>query len=172
LKFTRFAALVALAGIMIAGPSEAAKLDSSFLRSLLIPGSGQAHNGRFFKAALFASAGIIGGTGVFITQIHYNRAVEKYNDEKAAYIALGKQVDNGNLVSYYDIENTYASMQNSFDQAKRRYKWRNVFLTTLIAGYTLNLVDVIMSGPSPDSEPGLSLNVGGDGIRLVKSISF
>lgn len=150
--------------------TQAGTVDSSLLRSLLFPGSGQAHEGHYTRAALFAAGGIIGGVGVFISQVHYNRAVEDYERERAGYAALADKIDDGALVHYEEISSTYSAMQTAYDQADTRYAWRNFFLGTLITAYTLNLVDILMHpGESGNS---VSMDVDGDSVRFVKTINF
>ncbi len=66
-------------------------------------------------------------------------------------------------------------MQDAFDTADERATWRNVFLGALIATYSLNLIDIILSGPDTgerlESQP-VSLEVREGDIRLVKTFSF
>lgn len=155
---------------LTAASSQAGTVDSSLLRSMLFPGSGQAQRGHYTRAALFAAGGVIGGVGVFISQIQYNRAVEDYERERADYAMLADKIDAGELVRYGDITSTYAAMQTAYDQADTRYAWRNFFLGTLITAYTLNIVDILMN--PGESSNSISMDVHGDGVRLVKSFNF
>jgi hypothetical protein len=150
--------------------AQAGTVNSSLLRSMLFPGSGQAEQGHYTRAALFAGGGIIGGIGVFISQIQYNRAAERYDSEKANYAALADMVEAGDLVRYQDITSTYAAMRTAYDQADTRYAWRNFFLGTLITAYTLNIVDILMN--PGESGGSVSMDVNGDSVRLVKTINF
>jgi hypothetical protein len=169
MRRTSIAAAVALV-VMAAAGAHAATIDSTLLRSMLIPGSGQAQQGHFGRAAIFAAGGIIGGAGVFITQIHYNRAVEKYDSEKGAYLRLTRKVENGELVSYDTIRSTYASMQSAWDSADTRLAWRNTFLGLFITAYALNIVDVVWHSGGT-AEP-VSIEIEGSGVRLVKTFDF
>jgi hypothetical protein len=159
--------------VLILSLSRPVWADDALLRSMLLPGSGQAQRGNYGRAALFASAAVVSGVGVFITQIHYNRASENYNDAKRNYIALTNQLDKGDLVSYEELTSTYQSMQDNFDTAENRYKWRNFFLVTLVGSYALNIADLLISGPDTgENETGLSFEFDGESVRFVKSVNF
>ncbi len=147
--------------------------ESAFLRSLLLPGSGQAHSGHYGKATLFASAAVISGVGLFIAQIHYDRAAERYNDAKRTYGAFADEIDTGNLLSYEEIDETYQRMLQAHDEATIRFRWRNAFLVSFIGSYVLNMVDVILSSPAGEDREGtVSLEMRGDSVQLVKSLRF
>lgn len=162
--------VAALITVLAAASVQAGGVDSSLLRSLLFPGSGQAQQGHYTRAALFAAGGVVGGVGVFITQIHYNRAVEDYDRARARYADLADRLDDGQLVRYEDITSTYDAMQSAYDQADTRYAWRNFFLGTLITAYTLNIVDILMNpGDTPSS---VSVDTDGHNLRVVKTFNF
>ena len=148
--------------------------DDALLRSMLLPGSGQAQRGNYGKATLFASVAVVSGVGLFISQIHYNRATERYNDFKKTYLGYEDRLAQGEIISYSKITGTYSSMQSSLDNAESRYAWRNTFLVSLIGCYTLNLVDILVSDRSPEEqEIGLSFEPTRDGgVRVVMSIRF
>jgi hypothetical protein len=164
---------VLLLCILVLASSQPVWADEALLRSMLLPGSGQAHRGNYGRAAIFASTAVASGIGLFITQIHYNRASENYNDAKRNYIALTNQLDRGDLVSYEELTGTYQKMQANFDTADSRYAWRNVFLVTFIGSYALNIVDLLLSDrDTGENEPQLSVEFDGESVRLVKSVSF
>ncbi len=169
MRITILALVFAAAG---AAAPRAQGINSALLRSLLLPGAGQAHEGHYTKAALFAAGGVLSGAGVFISQIHYNRAVEKYENNKSDYLALGERVRSGELVNYGDIQETYAAMEKAFNQAETRYKWRNIFLGALIGNYVLNVIDILMSEPAVDKGEALSIDARSGGFMLIKTISF
>ncbi|MBI4720710.1 MAG: hypothetical protein HY770_05740 [Chitinivibrionia bacterium] len=163
------AAIVAFIVTAAAG-ANAGRVDSSLLRSMLIPGSGQAHQGHYVRAALFAAGGVIGGTGIFITQLHYNRAVERYDREKGIYLEFARKVESGELVQYEEMQSTYTAMQDAWDSSENRLAWRNAFLGLFITSYALNIVDVLWN-PGEKTEP-VSMEFEGSGVRLVKTINF
>jgi hypothetical protein len=147
--------------------------DDALLRSMLLPGSGQAQRGHYGRAAIFASAAVVSGLGVFITQIHYNRASERYHDAKRDYLALTDRLDRGELISYTQITEAYQNVQNTFDTADRRYKWRNAFLVTLVGSYVVNIADLVLSGRSTgENEKGLTFEFNGESMRIMKSVRF
>ena len=147
--------------------------DDALLRSMLLPGAGQVHRGTYGKATLFAGAAVISGVGLFISQIHYNRSAERYNDFKRTYLEYESRLSRGEIIQYTEITSTYNRMQSNLDDAKSRYAWRNTFLVSLIGCYTLNLIDVLVSGRSAEEqEIGLSIEPTQDGVRIVRSVRF
>lgn len=147
--------------------------DDALLRSILLPGSGQAERGNYGRAALFATAAVATGVGIFISQIHYNRASDDYNDAKRSYLALSDQLDRGDLISYEELNSTYQTMQNSLDTAESRYKWRNFFLVTFIGSYAVNIADLILSGRDTGEKPtGLTFEFDGESMKIMKSVRF
>ncbi len=143
------------------------------MRSLIIPGAGQAHRGSYGKATLFASAAVISGVGIFISQIHYNRASERYNDLKRTYLSYEDRLAGGEVLNFNEIEGTYQDMQSALDQAETRYRWRNIFLGTFIGTYALNLIDIALNRSSQDEEKtGLSIEIDHESVRVVKCVRF
>jgi hypothetical protein len=172
LKFHRSGKVLFLCILMLS-LSRPVWADDALLRSILLPGSGQAQRGNYGRAALFASAAVASGLGIFISQIHYNRASESYNDAKRNYISLTNQLDRGELVGYEELTGTYQKMQDDLDTAESRYRWRNVFLVTFVGSYALNIVDLLLNGGSTgENETGLSLEFDGESVRFVKSVRF
>jgi hypothetical protein len=147
--------------------------DDALLRSLLLPGAGQVNRGNYGRATLFASAAVVTGVGLFISQIHYDRSAERYNDFKRTYLSYKERLASGEVIRYSEITSTYDNMQSNLESAKDRYAWRNTFLVSLIGCYTLNLVDILISGRSPEEqEIGLSIEPAPDGLRIVRSVRF
>jgi hypothetical protein len=167
------AALVAV--VFTAAAAAPALAANSVLLSLLLPGLGQAEEGHYGRAAVFASAAIVSWTGLFATQINYARSVEKYENEKRTYLAYQGEIDDGGVVKLEDIESTYTAMSVAYSQADDDVAWRNAFVGALVATYALNLVDVLITKPETGetTEPaGVSLEVQRDGFRLVRTIRF
>jgi len=168
------AALVA--GLLAASAATPAGAANSVLLSILLPGLGQAEEGHYGKAAVFASAAFISWTGLFATQVNYSRSVEKYEDEKRVYLHYQDELDNGSVVLASDIDATYNAMSEAYSKAEDEETWRNVFIGALVVTYGLNLVDVLLAEPESGEqamEPsGMSLEVKRDGFRLVRTIRF
>jgi hypothetical protein len=160
----------------IAGPALA--VGESTARSILVPGSGQAHEGHYGKAAVFAGAAIVTGVGWFLSQVHYSQAVTRYNDLRALYTGYPAELQSGTVVPGSTIEDTYNDMQEAWDTSEDRQVWRNVFMVSFLAVYTVNLIDILMSEPEtgervPDESAGaLGFELRGDDIRVYKSIRF
>ncbi len=155
----------------VLAPGGAAAMDSALIRSLLLPGTGQAHQGNYAKASIFAGVTIISATGAFASQIQYDQAVEQFNASKSAYNDLANDLANGGVVSVTDIDDGYAAMTGAQDSADTRLKWRNFFLATLAATYTLNVIDVLMSRPH-DPETALRIEMHPERVFLSKSFRF
>jgi hypothetical protein len=168
----RSAVLLAPAFIIAIGaPSGAHAVDSAFFRSLLLPGSGQAHRGHYTKATVFAGLTILSGAGLFASQIQYNRSVDDFSASKTAYEELADDLDNGNIVSSEDIDAAYNGMTAADDEAAYRLKWRNAFAAILATTYVVNLVDVLVSKPH-DPETALRLDVTPERVLLSKGFRF
>ena len=172
-KTLRVTAATATAAFLLA-TSAPAMAANSVLLSALIPGLGQAQEGHYGKATVFGSAAIISWVGLFATQINYSRSVDKYEDEKRAYLAYQDQVDNGQVVKASDVDGTYQRMSNAFNEADDEEKWRNVFVGALVVTYGLNLVDIILSKPDSGEvkEPATSMQIEKDGFRVVRTFHF
>jgi len=162
------------AAVLVASASAPARAGtSSVVKSVLLPGVGQAQDGHYTRAAIFASAAVISWTGLFATQINYARSTEKYNDEKRVYLSYGDQLEGGTIVRQEDIESTYTEMQSAFDQADHDQTVRDVFIGALVVTYAVNIVDILLSKPDTgEREPATSLEWRGDGLRLVRTVRF
>lgn len=162
------------AAVLVLSASSPAWAANSILLSALFPGLGQAQDGHYTKATAFGTAAIISWVGLFGTQINYSRTVDKYEDEKRAYLAYQDQIDNGQVVSSEDIDATYSEMSNAFNQAEDDEKWRNIFVGALVVTYGLNLVDIILSDPDTGEvgEPATSMQIEKGGFRVVRTFRF
>ncbi|UCG51259.1 MAG: hypothetical protein JSW58_13845 [Candidatus Latescibacterota bacterium] len=145
----------------------------ALVRSLLIPGLGQAHQGHYTRAAIFAGSAVVSGFGLVVSHIHYNQAVDKYRDRKRTYFSYEDQLESGQIVSFEEINGTYQAMETAWDEAEDRLMWRNVFLGALVATYAVNIVDVLISKPHKlDSGNRLAIDVNRDRFLVVKTIRF
>jgi hypothetical protein len=150
----------------------------SVARSILLPGSGQAQQGHYSKAVIFAGAAVVTGVGWFLSQVHYSQAVTRYNNLRGIYSAYPQELQSGTVIPYSTITQTYADMQRAWDTSEDRQVWRNVFMVSFLAVYTLNLIDILMTEPETGERPveesagGLRFEMQGDNVRVVKSFSF
>ena len=150
----------------------------STARSILLPGSGQASEGHFGKAAIFAGAAIVTGVGWFLSQVHYNQSVSRYNDLRELYLSYGSQLQSGIVVPFSTITSTYDDMTSAYDTSEDRQVWRNVFMVSFLAVYTINLVDIIMSEPetgerTPEEAAGaLGFELQDDNVLVYKTFRF
>jgi hypothetical protein len=167
-------AAVSAAALLLASAGVPARAGtSSVLKSVLLPGVGQAQDGHYGRAALFASAAVASWAGFFATQINYSRSAEKYNNEKRIYLSYEDQLADGMVVRQEDIESTFAEMESAFDQADHDQTLRNVFVGAVVVTYAVNIVDIVRSKPDTgEREPKMSLEWRGDGFRLVRTVRF
>lgn len=145
------------------------------VRSLLLPGSGQAEQGHYTKAAIFAGATILTGAGVVLSQVHYNQAVERFNGLRGTYVGYADQLDSGTVIAYSEITQTYADMQEAYDDSEDRKVWRNTFVAAFLVTYAANLVDVILSEPDTGErqrENPVGVEFRGNDIRLYGTLHF
>jgi hypothetical protein len=163
--------LVVLGSLLI--PVQASGIESAVVRSLLIPGLGQAHKGHYTRASILAGATVLSGFGILVSQVAYNETVDKYDNARGLYASYEETLASGGVVSIVDLENTYANMQSEHDTADKRLMWRNVFLTAFIATYAINIVDVLISKPyEADAGQTLRLEVGPGNLRVTKTFRF
>jgi hypothetical protein len=149
----------------------------SVVRSILLPGSGQAHQGHYTKAAIFAGAAIITGTGLFLSQVHYNQSVSRYNDLGEIYSQYPSDLQSGTVIRFSEIQATYDDMQTGWDTSEHRQTWRNVFMVAFLTTYVVNLVDVIISeretGEKSIEEPSsVGFEMRGEDVLVYKSFRF
>jgi hypothetical protein len=162
---------VLLLAVML--PNQALAKTSAVIRSLLLPGTGQAHQGNYTKAAIFSSAAIVSGVGLLATQINYNREVDRFDSAKEGYNSSVTNWQNGGIINAGAVTATYNEMISASDEADSWLKWRNVFLTTLIATYTINLIDIWISKPhDPETAMRYQLEAGPKSVLLTRSFRF
>jgi len=165
-----------LAVLVLSAGSPALAADSVIL-SALFPGLGQAQDGHYTKATIFASAALISATGLFATQVEYARSTERYENEKRTYLHYQDEIDAGQVVSIDDVNATYANMDAAYNDADNDEKWRNIFLGAFIATWSLNLVDILLSDKDTGeiqqpAEPNTSLELNSEGFRVVRTLRF
>jgi hypothetical protein len=177
-SFKRWICMVATAGLLSSFAGPALAQGESTARSILLPGSGQAQQGHYGKAAIFAGAAVVTGVGWFLSQVHYNQSVTRFNALRDLYVGYPDQLASGTVVPYSSIENTYQDMNEAYDTSETRQTWRNVFMVSFLVVYTVNLVDVLMSEPETgertpeESTGGISLEMQGDNVFVYKSFGF
>ncbi len=165
---SRLAAAILVALI---APAQALAVDGALYRSLAIPGSGQAHQGHFPKAAVFAGAAIISAVGLTVASIQYNQSIDRFRQEKREFLALQDQLNAGQIVSINELNGRFDAMNDAFAQADSRIKWRKAFLVSLVSVYTLNVVDVLRS-KQHDPNVALRYSVDVDPERVLVTRSF
>lgn len=163
-----------MAAVLILSIAVPASADSLIL-PILLPGLGQAQNGHYGKASVLGTAAFVSWIGLFATQINYSRTVDRYEAEKRNYLAYEDQLENGDPVYIGDIDATYASMSDAYEQAEDDEKWRNMFVGALVVTYGINLLDLLLADEDTgevERAPDTSLEWRGDGMRLVRTFRF
>lgn len=159
--------------LLLLFPTHALAVDSAFLRSLIVPGLGQAQQGHYTRSAVFAGAAVATGVGLFLSQIYYREAANKLYAQKHIYASYQETLDDGGVVSIEDMERTYNEMETSHKLAEDRLVWRNAFLVGFAATYAINLVDVLVSKPyDPDHDSRLSVEMTPAGVKVTKAFRF
>jgi len=162
--------------VILAGPVLAE--GESTARSILLPGSGQAQEGHYGKAAIFAGAAVVTGVGWFLSQVHYNQSVTRYNDLREIYVGYPSELQSGTVIPGSSINQTYADMTEAWDTSESRQTWRNVFMVSFLVVYAVNLVDILMSDPETGERPpdesasSLRFEMQGENVRVYKAFSF
>ncbi len=166
----RLAAVVLLLAVL---PTQAFAVDKALVRSLLVPGLGQAHQGHYTRAAIYSGLAVFSGFGILLTQVHYNESVDKYNAQRRQYSAYEDDLNNGEIVNIGDLDATYSQMQAEYNSCEDRLKWRNTMVTVFIATYAINLVDVLISKPYKiDEDQQLGLMITPEKVMVTKTIRF
>ncbi len=167
--------VAALFVFSVASPALAGSGTGSVVRSILLPGLGQAHDGHYTKATIFASAAIVSWVGLFATQVEYSRTTERYEGYKSTYLYYNDQLAAGQVILESDIQATYDSMSQAYSEADSDEAWRNFFVGALIVTYAVNIVDIIISEPETgevQKDPAMSLEWTGEQMRVVRTIRF
>ena len=175
----RLLCAVVVATVIMASAAPLWALDdtSNFIINVLVPGRGQAQSGHYTKAALLGGAGVASYVGLYATQINYNRSVEEFDRQKATYLGFRSTLSSGGVVSLSEINSTFDSMTEAFDQSESRYTTRNVFIGALAVVYTLNFIDLIRSEDDTgeldkSAVPSMSLRVEPDAVMVIRTFSF
>jgi hypothetical protein len=177
-SFNRVICSAVTVALMCAFAVPAFAQGDSTARSILLPGSGQASEGHFGKAAIFAGAAVVTGVGWFLSQVHYNQAVSRYNDLRDLYLSYPGQLQSGVVIPYSTITATYNDMTEAYDTSEDRQVWRNVFMVSFLVVYTVNIVDILTSEPetgerAPEEAVGsLGIEMRDDNVLVYKSYRF
>lgn len=177
-SFQRFICSAVTMAVVAVFAGSAAGAGESTARSILLPGSGQAQEGHYGKAAMFAGAAVVTGVGWFLSQVHYGQAVTRYNDLRSLYLSYPDRLESGTVIPGSEIEQTFADMQEAWDVSEDRQVWRNVFMVSFLVVYAVNVVDILMSEPEtgerPPDAPGSSLQFEsqGESFRVYKAFRF
>ena len=165
--------LAAVALLIAVLPTQALAVDGALVRSLLVPGLGQAHQGHYTRAAVYSGAAVFSGFGILLTQVHYNEAVDKYNAQRREYAGYQDDLNDGIIVNIGDMNATYDQMNAEYNSAEDRLKWRNAMVTVFVATYVVNLIDVLISKPYKiDEDEQLGLMITPDKFMVTKTIRF
>ncbi|MFQ5511887.1 MAG: DUF5683 domain-containing protein [Candidatus Krumholzibacteriia bacterium] len=160
-----------LAVLCVLLPAQALAVDGAVLRSLVIPGTGQAHQGHLTKAAVFAGVAVVSGVGLLVSGVQYNQSVTRFRNEKRAFAALQDDLNAGQIVSIDEFNTRFASMHAAFDQAHSRVQWRNAFLISLATVYVLNVADVLRN-EHHDRDVALRYSIDASRERVLVARSF
>jgi hypothetical protein len=142
------------------GPVEARAGDNVWY-SVVVPGWGQVRSGHYGRGSLFLSAELVSLTTLLISDIQYDRAVEQYDDARAAYL---------NAAYIGDAVAGYNTMNDKWDSAEDLYTIREVALWSAIGVWAVNVVDIILLDKK--GEPPLALETRPGGFLVTAKISF
>lgn len=129
--------------------------------SVVFPGWGQMRSGRYGRGATFLTLGVVSLTGLFMSEVQYNRAVEDYEIGRANYL---NATYIGDAVSWYD------QMNAKWDDAESLHTYRQVFLYSYLGVWAINVIDMLV-GPEA-KQPPITMTVDGDGFYVTKTFTF
>jgi hypothetical protein len=147
--------------VAVSAPVDAAET-GDVIYSVLFPGWGQIRAGRYGRGALLVSAELIVLTGLMMTDIQYDRAVEQYDRARAFYL---------NAQYIGDARYYYDTMNEKWNDAEDLHTYRNILLGAAVGVWTIGIVDMMWGGGG-DGGPPLSLDVSSHGFTVSKTFSF
>ena len=165
---------LAVVAMLVLLPTQAAAGEAGVvIRSMLLPGSGQAQQGNYKKAAIFAGAFVGSAFGLIVSQVYYNQAVDNYRLNRDTYLSFPDRLMGGEIISINEINQTYADMNSHFDVATDREQVRDFFVVALVTVYVVNIVDVLISPPhDPETARNIQIEASPEGVFLTKSFRF
>lgn len=151
-------AVLALASL--AAAAGGARAGENVYYSALFPGWGQTRAGDYGRAVLFAGSEVAALTALVISDIQYDRAVEEYDDARAAYLGAAYVGDR---------EEQQAIMLAKWDDAENLHRYRNYALGAAIGVWALNVVDRIVFDRTSQPPVVLESRPGGFALAFVRS---
>ncbi len=172
-------ALAALVVAAMLGPVTPAHAGVDRVVDFLVPGRAQAREGRIGRAVILGGAAVASASGLVVSTINYDRAVEEYEDARTRYADLGRALARGDVVSYSEITSTWSELERALDRSDSRYTTRRIFVGLVAAVYVANAVDILLAKPVSDdegvaraSDPRWGIDVRGERVGVYRAFRF
>jgi TolB-like protein len=119
----------------------------AFTRSLLLPGWGQAYQGKTTRAWLYPVVFVGSAAGALYFSAQYNTAVTDYNDIRDQYLS---EVDED------EIDRLRGEMDAKYDDVNSLETTRNIFYATTATIWLWNILDTVILPPAWGKNVSLS----------------
>ena len=136
---------------------------SALIRSLFVPGWGQAYQGKTTRSWIYGVAFFSSAAVTIYFKNDYNQAVSDYNL---------LQEDYDSAVDPNDIDQLFREMETAYADAEKLKSLQNTFLLAAGAIWLLNIVDVLVLPPAWEKNISMSATMDGQNIHAGLSIHF
>jgi hypothetical protein len=131
------------------------------VRSIVFPGWGQYHAGRYTRGTIMMGSAIVTLAAIGGTTLQYNRFVDSYEQAQREY-----------LTSTYigDARDNYNAMTDRWHDADQMHQYRSILIGVAAGLWVWSALDMAF-GPEA-SRPPIALEPAPDGWRLAFNVPF
>ena len=150
-----------MAALILAPAGAGAAETEQIIRSVIFPGWGQYHAGRYTRGTIMMGSAIVTLAAIGGTTLQYNRFVESYEDAQLGYRTATYVGD----ARYY-----YGEMTGNWNDADEMYGYRSILIGVAAGLWVWSALDMAF-GPEA-SRPPISLEPAPGGWRVACTIPF
>jgi len=144
-------------------PTVAAAAEAGdILRSAVVPGWGQYHNGRYARGTVMMGSALVTLTAIGGTTLQYNRHVDSYQDSYRRFQAATYVGD--------AIEFHRQAVEN-WNEADELYRYRSILIGVAAAVWAWSVLDMAF-GPQVRPAPPVAIEPAPGGFKVSTAISF
>lgn len=156
----RITALMAAALILSSGGARAAETEE-IVRSIVFPGWGQYHTGRYTRGTIMMGSAIVTLAAIGGTTLQYNRFVESYEEAQRGFLTA----------TYVgDARDYYNDMTAAWNDADDMHGYRSILIGVAAGLWVWSALDMAF-GPEA-SRPPIALEPAPGGWRVALNIPF
>jgi hypothetical protein len=151
-----------MAAVLILAPGGARSAEAEqIVRSVIFPGWGQYHAGRYTRGTIMMGSAIVTLAAIGGTTLQYNRFVESFEEAQRGYL-------NSSYIG--DAQYYFQSMTDNWNDADEMYDYRSILIGVAAGLWAWSALDMAF-GPEA-SRPPVSLEPARDGWRVALIIPF